>query len=72
MDVDGVEFVSDAYEAILQAERNGPISIMPYDKMSDIMREWNVKTIKNEYENAADHPEYRHFLMGNFPDIIKE
>lgn len=72
VDVDGVEFVPDAYKAILQAERDGLISIMRYDEMPEKMREWNVKTIKNEYENAADHPEYRHFLKGSFPDIIKE
>ena len=28
--------------------------------------------IKEEYEKAVDHPEYRHFLRGNFPDIIKD
>lgn len=23
-----------------------------------------------EYENASDRPEYRHFLKGNFPEIL--
>ncbi len=68
--VDTVEFVPDAYEAILQAERAGLIAIQRYEEMSDRMREWNRRTIREEYEAAADHPEYRHFLKGNFPDIL--
>lgn len=69
--VTGVEFVPDAYEAILQAERDGLITITRYEEVSEKMKEWNAKTIVEEYENAADHPEYRHFLRGNFPDLIK-
>ncbi len=70
-DVTGVEFIPDAYEAILQAERDGLITILRYEEMSEAMREWNARTIKEEYEKAVDHPEYRHFLRGNFPDVIK-
>lgn len=69
--VTGVEFVPDAYEAILQAERDGLITITWYEEVSDKMKAWIVKTIIEEYENAADHPEYRHFLRGNFPGLIK-
>ena len=65
-----VEFVPDAYEAILQAEREGRITILRYEEMPESMREWNENTIKKEYEEAAEHPEYRHFLKGNFPKII--
>ena len=68
--VSGAEFVSDAYEAILEAERQGLIRILRYEGMSDKMRAWNRRTILEEYEGAADHPEYRHFLRGNFSDII--
>ena len=66
-----VEFVPDAYKAILQAERDGLITIVRYEQMSEKGRVWIVKTIKQEYENAVEHPEYRHFLRGNFPDIIE-
>ena len=66
------EYVPDAYEAILQAERKGLITILRYEEMPESMREWNEKTIKEEYEGAAEHPEYRHFLKGNFPNIIKD
>lgn len=70
--VSGVEFVPDAYEAILQAERNGLISIVRYEDMSDAMREWNARMILDEYNNAKDHLDYRHFLKGNFSDLIKD
>ncbi len=70
--VDGCEFVPDAYEAILEAEKKGLITILRYNEMSDRMREWNVGTIKEEYEAAKDHPEYRHFLKGNFQGIFQD
>ena len=66
------EYVPDAYEAILQAEREGLITILRYEEMPEEMREWNEKTIKEEYEEALEHPEYRHFLKGNFPQIIND
>lgn len=60
------EFVPDALEAILQAEREGLISILRYEQLSPEFQEWNRRTIREEYENAQDHPEYRHFLEGKF------
>lgn len=71
VEVSGVEFVPDAYAAILQAEADGLITIRRYDEMSEKTRAWNERTIRTEYERAAEHPEYRHFLRGNFPHIIK-
>ena len=70
VDVKGMEFIPDAYEAILQAEQEGLLSIVRYEEMSDKAREWNEKAIRKEYENASEHPEYRHFLKGNFPEIL--
>lgn len=70
--VKDAEYIPDAYEAILQAEKNGLITIIRYEEMSDRMKEWNRRTIKEEYEKAEDHPEYRHFLCGNFPYIIDD
>lgn len=69
--VDGCEFVPDAYAAILEAEKNGLITILRYHEMSEKMRAWNARTIQEEYNAAQNHPEYRHFLKGNFPDIIR-
>lgn len=68
--VSGAEYVADAYEAILQAEREGLITVLRYGEMSPAMREWNERTIKEEYDHAAEHPEYRHFLKGKFPGLI--
>ena len=65
VDIKTVEFVPDAYEAILQAEKEGLIAVMRYEEMPERMREWNKRTILEEYQNAAGHPEYRHFLKGN-------
>jgi hypothetical protein len=70
--VSAVEFVPDAYEAILKAERKGLITILRYEDMPSKMRNWNQKTIREEYEGAVDHPEYRHFLKGNFPDFTSD
>lgn len=69
--VTGVEFIPDAYEAILQAERDGLIVIQRYGEMPDRMREWNIRTVREEYAAAADHPEYRHFLRGCFAEILE-
>ena len=68
--VTGEEFIPDAYEAILQAEKDGLIVIMRYADMTEKMREWNIRTIRQEYDSSADHPEYRHFLRSNFSDIL--
>lgn len=67
-----VEFINDAYEAILEAERKGLLRIDRYEEMTERRKEWLRKTIKKEYEDAVEHPEYRHFLCGNFPDILGE
>lgn len=71
VDVAAAEFIPDAYEAILQAEKDGLITILRYEEISEAMREWVKRTVKEEYDKAAAHPEYRYFLRGNFPDIIK-
>ena len=71
VEVSGAEFVPDAYDAILDAERKGLITILRYEEMSEEMREWNRRTIQEEYDRAGGHPEYRHFLAGNFPDILR-
>lgn len=64
------EYVPDAYLAILEAEKSGLVRILRYEEMTPKHRAWLAETIKKEYEEAADHPEYRHFLKGNFPDLI--
>lgn len=64
--VTGVEFIEDAYEEILKAEKSGLIKIRRFDDMSENMLSWIEKTIKTEYENAENEPDYRHFLKAKF------
>ena len=65
------EFVPDAYEAILAAEREGLLMILRYEDNNKAQLEWIERTARQEYENAADQPEYRHLLEGKFP-FVKE
>ena len=67
--VSEVEYVPDAYEAILEAERNGLITIARYGEQGPGFMGWLEKTITAQYAGAEDLPEYRHFLRGNFPDF---
>lgn len=70
VEVYDVEFVDDAYEEILKAEKIGLIKIIRYDEMTDKKKEWLKNIIKEEYKNAIEHPEYRFFLEGIFSSII--
>ena len=63
------EFVPDAYEAILVAEKEGLITIRRYEDNSKAQLEWIERTIWEEYESAVDQPEYRHFIKGKFPFV---
>lgn len=69
--VSNVEFVPDAYEAIMEAEAKGLITIIRYDNMPEKMKKWIERIIPEEYKEAGDHPEYRFFLEAKFPDIAK-
>lgn len=70
--VDACEFVPDAYEAILEAEREGLITILRYDEFiaNEKRREWLRKITVEEYEDNAAHPEYRFFLEARFGDML--
>ncbi len=64
--MDGCEYVADAYEAIMEAVEQGLITLQRYEEMSEQKLTWIEKTMKQEYEDAYKHPEYRHFLKGKF------
>ena len=66
------EFVPDALESILAAERSGLISILRYEDAADRIEAFNRRTIPTEYENAAAHPEYRNFLKAKFPHLLDD
>ncbi len=68
--VQGMEFIPDAYESILLAEQEGRISLVRYENLPREQLEWLRHTILREYEASAKHPDYRHFLLGKFPDFF--
>lgn len=68
--VTNVEFIPDAYEAIINAEKSGLLKIIRYEEMSEKARKRNEQMVKQEYEQASEHPEYRHFIQGNFPHLF--
>ena len=71
VNVTNVEYIPDAYEAILQAEKDGLITILRYDDLSEKRKKINMEIIKEEYKKSINHSDYKHFLIGNFPDILK-
>jgi hypothetical protein len=65
------EYIPDAYEAILSAEKKQLVRIIRYDEMPEEMHKWLERTIREEYENASEHPDYRFFLEQKFGTILK-
>ena len=65
------EYVYDAYEEIKKAHKKGLIRITPYDEFISKRKNWLDRTIKSEYAEAIDHPEYRFFLEGKFSNILE-
>ncbi len=72
VEVTGAEFVPDACEAILRAEREGRVTILRYADLSERTRVWLRQVTREEYAAAEDHPEYRHFLRGKFADLLED
>lgn len=70
--VDNCEFITDAYNEMINAEANGLITILRYNEfLSNIKRrEWLKKTIIDEYRNNSAHPDYCFFLESRFSAII--
>ena len=64
--VSACEFVEDAYQEILKAFEAGLIKIRRYEEMSNTMLSWIETTIKNEYQEAKNEPDYRCFLKAKF------
>lgn len=67
--VTSCEFVPDACEALLEAERAGKIAILRYEDLPERAHAWLLRTIPEEYRDAP--PDYRFFLEQKFP-YVKE
>lgn len=65
--VDAAEFIPDACEAILEAERAGLLALARYEDLTEKKRAWIRATVREQYDGAGDHPEYRRFLKYKFP-----
>lgn len=66
------EFIPDAYEALLQAEKEGKLLLKSYADNSEKTLRWLEQITLAEYEEAADHPEYQRFLLDKFPDYLQK
>ena len=69
--VDKVEYISDAYAEILQAEKDGKIIIERFNDITQQKREWIIKTMTNELENT-DNDDYKDFILNKFDWIFNE
>ena len=70
--VDNCEFVPDAYNEIINAEKNGLITVLRYNEFIDDVKrkEWLERVIPDEYRKNKAHPDYRFFLRPRFSAII--
>ena len=66
VEISGCEFIMDAYKEIIKAEENGLIRITRYESLSEAKLKWIADTMKREYEEASEHPEYRYFIENKF------
>lgn len=68
--VSGCEYIQDAYEEILNAQKQGLVRIVRYAELSEKQTAWLQKSIREEYQNAEMHPEYRFFLENKFGRLL--
>lgn len=69
--VNGCEYIEDAYEAILDAEKQGLVRILRYHELSEKKINWIKETITREYEQASEHPDYQFFLEAKFAKLLQ-
>lgn len=72
VEVSGCEYVEDALEELLKAEKSGLISILRYDDFIKTRKDWLINVVKAEYEENESHPEYRFFLKTKFKGILED
>lgn len=65
--VKSCEWIPDAYEEIQKALREELNTLVSYEQGSEAWHRQIETLLREDYENAAGHPEYRHFLEGKFP-----
>lgn len=64
--VTACEYIENAYNEIIKAEANKLITVTRFEEMSENKRRWITETMKKEYSEAGEHPEYRYFIENKF------
>lgn len=64
--VTSCEYIKDAYDEIIKAETNGLITVTRFEELSQNKLRWISETMKKEYSDAVEHPEYRYFIENKF------
>jgi len=65
------EYVPDALAALQQAAAEGKLCLRTYEENSEKMLAWIGRITGQEWLQCADHPEYRCFLEGKFPEAVE-
>ena len=68
--VEGVEFIEDAYEAIMEVAEKGLIEIRKYEEQPQKQLEWIKRIITSEYAEAGNQLDYKYFLENKFPFLL--
>ena len=69
--IDGFEYVPEAYEALQEAADQGLICIRKYHENNEKKFEQIRRLVQREYVTAQKFPEYKLFLEAKFADIIE-
>lgn len=64
--VDTFEYIKDAYDEILKAEKEGLIKIIKYEEFIKQKKEWLINIINKEYNDPEIGKEYKYFLESKF------
>ena len=65
------EYIEDALEEILKAEKESLIKIVRYQEFIAKREQWLKNIILREYKDAKDHPEYQFFLKEKFAEYLR-
>ena len=70
--VNECEYISDAYEAMMTAEKQGLIEIVDCNDFMSKKKNGLISVIKEQYKTSLNQPDYRFFLESKFSWIIDE
>ena len=65
------EYVPDALFALQTAAAEGKLLLKQYRENSEKTLAWIERITVQEWLESEDHPEYRCFLEGKFPEAVK-